>query len=100
MLVQATFLATPPSLAYASLDPLCVFVVDGHHDGGVGSLSPGELKPATCGRNRPSHLTIPPKLRVLSQTSPYEQFAWVCLWKDSQLPSHFGWVDFAHRWLV
>ena len=41
----------------------------------------GELKLATCGRNPPSHLTILPQLSVLSQTSPYQQCAWVFIVK-------------------
>jgi len=52
------------------------------------------------GRIKTNHLTILQKLRVLSQTSPYEQFAWVCLRSDPQLPSHLGWVDFAQSRLV
>jgi len=63
-------------------------------------VSQGELKPATRGRNRPSHSLIPAQLRSLPQTSPYEQFAWVCLRKTSQPTSIFGWVDFARAWLV
>ena len=52
------------------------------------------------GQIKSNHLTILQKLRVLSQTSLYEQFAWLCLRSDPQLQSHLGWVDFAQSWLA
>jgi len=54
---------------------------------------------AVTGRIKTSHLTILPQLIVLSQTSPYQQFALVTLRHNSQLPA-FRWVDFAQSWLV